>query len=61
MLTDNQIMRARNVLRKLDKTPIVLTRGDEVVCFRVTYENDTYNDLLSVIDAVASQPLSCQA
>ena len=61
MLTDKQIMKAQRVLRKLDATPVKLTRGDGVICFQVTYDNTTYNELLSVLNDVASEPLRCQA
>lgn len=60
MIADSQIVKAQKVLRKLDATPVKLLRGDGVVCIQVIYENDTYNDLLSVLNSVATEPLRCQ-
>lgn len=48
------IISAQKVLRSLDKTPVKVMRGDGEVCWQVTFDNSTYNSLLSIISEVAN-------
>ena len=52
-MTNKQIISAQKVLRVLESTPIIMER-DKV---QVTYDMETYNDLLGIITDVANTPL----
>ena len=56
-MTNKQILNAQKVLRKLESTPVKVYRGDGTVCWQVTYDNETYRDLLNVVTTVANIPV----
>lgn len=57
MLTNKQIVDAQRVLKRFESTPVKFIREDGVSCWRVTYDDDTYNLMLGVISAVAEMPI----
>lgn len=50
-------MDAQKILRRLDSTPVRLQNSSGQVFWQVTYDNNTYNDLLNVVTAVAKTPI----
>ena len=54
-MTNKQIFMAQKILRKLDGTPIRMSGDRKTV--QVTYDMDTYNNLIDVIMAVANTPI----
>ena len=56
-MTNKQIMDAQKILRRLESTPVRLCSDDGHTFWQVTYDNETYNDLLNVVSAVAKIPV----
>lgn len=56
-MTNKQIMDAQKILRKLDSTPVRISNSSGQVFWQVTYDNDTYNDLMNLIVAVSRTPI----
>ena len=50
-------MDAQKILRRLDSTPVRVQNSSGQVFWQVTYDNNTYNDLLNVVTAVAKTPI----
>lgn len=53
-MTNNIIVKAQKVLRKLEGTPIVVQPDNSV---RVTYDYDTYSALFEVLVAVSKESI----
>lgn len=56
-MTNKQIIDAQKILRKLEGTPTKFYREDGEAFWQVTYDNETYNNLLNVVTAVANTPI----
>lgn len=56
-MTNKQIMDAQKVLRRLEGTPVKIQNDKGMVYWQVTYDNDTYSNLLNVVTAVANTPI----
>ena len=56
-MTNKQIVDAQKVLRRLEGTPVKIQNDSGQVFWQVTYDNETYNNLLNVVTAVASTPI----
>ena len=56
-MTNKQIIDAQRVLKRLEGTPVRVDREHGQTVWQVTYDDNTYNALLGVIDAVAHIPL----
>lgn len=56
-MTNKQIVDAQKVLRRLEGTPVKVQNDSGQVFWQVTYDNETYNNLLNVVTAVASTPI----
>lgn len=56
-MTNKQIMDAQKILRRLEGTPVNVYGDNGKVFWQVTYDDDTYRDLLNVVTAVARIPV----
>ena len=59
-MTQKQIVDAQRLLRKLESTPVKFYGANGKQYWQVTYDNDTYSALLSVISDVAKTPMLTQ-
>lgn len=57
MLGNKHIIEAQRILKRLEGTPVRVQREHGETVWQVTYDDDTYNNLLTVITEVANTPL----
>ena len=56
-MINKQIMEAQKILRKLDGTPVKVYNDHGEVFWQVTYDDNTYNTLLNILDSIAKTPI----
>ena len=56
-MLNKHIVEAQKVLKRLDGTPVKFLGGDGKQHWQVTYDDDTYNSLIGVLEAVAHTPM----
>lgn len=56
-MTNKQIVEAQKLLRKLDGEPVKVYNEQGTTFWQVTYTNESYNSLLSIIESVANTPI----
>ena len=56
-MTNKQIVEAQKLLRKLDGETVKVFNEQGTTFWQVTYTNESYNSLLSIIESVANAPI----
>lgn len=56
-MTNRQIVEAQRILKRLEGTPVRIDKEHGETFWQVTYDDDTYNKLLSLVEAVAKTPM----
>lgn len=56
-MTNKQIIDAQKVLSKWRGTPVKMLEEDGRVFWQITFDNDTYGKMLSVVSSVAEMPI----
>ncbi len=56
-MTNKQIIDAQKVLSKWRGTPVKMLEEHGQVYWQITFDNDTYGKMLSVVSAVAEMPI----
>ena len=56
-MTNKQIIEAQKLLRKLEGEPVKVFNEQGITFWQVTYSNESYNSLMSIVESVAKTPI----
>ena len=57
MINGKHIIAAQKLLRKLESEPVKVSNEQGTAFWQVTYSNNSYIELLKIIEAVANTPM----